>query len=622
MIRKGSGSRPSGGGGNGAAGATRATTRRRRVRSRFARIGRRAGRVLGTPVRLVRRHPAWATVVLFGLTRIGYVALGLEFNPQALNGQMWHLLDLDALQNDLWRSIWYLHYQPPLFNLLVGVVLNVSPDHAAGILQAIWIGAGLVLALASRDLLARLGVAPVWSVLAAVFLVTDTAYVLYENMLNFTYLEPALLVLFLRSLLAVMQDARGRDRWLAGVSALLLALLRPWLHPLLLLAVAGVMIQHERALDEERLGPGVRLRGVAYLLIPTLLVTAWYGKNQLLFGEFTASTWVGGNLARVTTYSVSEDDRIEMVSDGVLSRLALVGPFAIAAQAQPHVDPPPSSPRTDALALTSAFKANGTQNWNYIGLLPVWEGYQDDAVAFIWARPGDYATAMGRSWQIYFYPPQLGQTMETVLELERIDAAYRRLRGLPRRPPSPFFQPDQWGDFDPTRVELVTVAGFLVVLAWPIGRVIGDRRRGWRFLAYSKTTFLVLTGSIVLIYSVGMNAAELFENNRFRLTIDPFIFLLPTALAFSVARWIRARWRARRAARRAARAARRAGGARRRSLRHPLGGGGRAPVPGSPRVASAPRSTADRGGTDAVTLAQAAAPGGPEPPAPTGTSAS
>ena len=55
----------------------------------------------------------------------------------------WQLLDVSVLQDDPLRGVWYLHTQPPLFNLVVGL-LAWSPLPLAGALFVLDVGALLV----------------------------------------------------------------------------------------------------------------------------------------------------------------------------------------------------------------------------------------------------------------------------------------------------------------------------------------------------------------------------------------------------------------------------------------------------------------------------------------------
>ena len=55
------------------------------------------------------------------------LVLGLPFDAAILADM--HFLQLDWLKNDLFASILYLHSQPPLMNLLTGILLKLWPEH-------------------------------------------------------------------------------------------------------------------------------------------------------------------------------------------------------------------------------------------------------------------------------------------------------------------------------------------------------------------------------------------------------------------------------------------------------------------------------------------------------------
>jgi hypothetical protein len=55
-----------------------------------------------------------------------YSNAGVRFDAGTIT-RTWHFIDLYLLKNDLWRSIYYIHTQPPLMNLLTGVGLQLFP---------------------------------------------------------------------------------------------------------------------------------------------------------------------------------------------------------------------------------------------------------------------------------------------------------------------------------------------------------------------------------------------------------------------------------------------------------------------------------------------------------------
>ncbi len=83
--------------------------------------------------RLLRRGPStrWGAVIVglaFVLSSIWYSARGIRFDISTLP-YFDQLLDPILLRTRLWQSLYYLHGQPPLFNLLAGVALKLEPTY-------------------------------------------------------------------------------------------------------------------------------------------------------------------------------------------------------------------------------------------------------------------------------------------------------------------------------------------------------------------------------------------------------------------------------------------------------------------------------------------------------------
>ena len=105
-------------------------------------------------------------VVVVEVLRIGAGVSGAEL------ASSWQLLDVAVLEDDPLRGVWYLHTQPPLFNLVVGL-LAWSPLPLAGALLALDVCALLVVAFGLQDLLVRWGVPVVGATIAAAVAVAN-----------------------------------------------------------------------------------------------------------------------------------------------------------------------------------------------------------------------------------------------------------------------------------------------------------------------------------------------------------------------------------------------------------------------------------------------------------------
>lgn len=99
----------------------------------------------------------------------------------------WQYLDITLLQNDLLRSVFYLHQQPPLFNLYLGVVIKLFPTQFHNAFHAIHLLMGLGFAITQLRLMQELKVKDsIATVLATLAAVLPTRLI-YENWLFYSY---------------------------------------------------------------------------------------------------------------------------------------------------------------------------------------------------------------------------------------------------------------------------------------------------------------------------------------------------------------------------------------------------------------------------------------------------
>ncbi|MFM8409055.1 MAG: hypothetical protein ACKOCT_02170 [Alphaproteobacteria bacterium] len=260
--------------------------------------------------RLDDRSPgAWAggrlddavLAVVFVASRI-FVdrVLGLHFDPSALVWCM-QFLDPVLLRDDLARSLWWLHAQPPLFNLFLGLGVKAFSERGPGF-GLLFRAASLALVLALHALLRRLGVRRGWALGACLLFLASPALFYCECWLYYTLFEALLLVLtclgFARM---VARPTTGRfAEFLAWPT--LLCLLRSTFQPAWLAAMALVPLVTLPGLRRARAVWAV----LFLLLLPPL---AWCAKNAAVFGFFGTSSWAGMHLMRVAGADVTPDEK-------------------------------------------------------------------------------------------------------------------------------------------------------------------------------------------------------------------------------------------------------------------------------------------------------------------------
>ena len=223
--------------------------------------------------------------------------LDLEFtipNPQKTGGSLGNplndldfykqLLPLDLLKNRLAESLWHLHAQPPLGNLLMGLMLKIFGRHAFSALEVFFLlmGAGnaflfsLFLVQWTSSLRLALGAGLLWSL--------SPSLIAFEHVPFYTLLCANLALLAAWSLRAYSEERGSLHAFLLSLSLLGLVLLRSAFHLLFGLLPAVFLLA--------RPFRGARKQVALFLLLPLLLVGGgWYAKNQIQFGFFGSCSW-------------------------------------------------------------------------------------------------------------------------------------------------------------------------------------------------------------------------------------------------------------------------------------------------------------------------------------------
>jgi hypothetical protein len=177
---------------------------------------------------------AWLCVYLtVGVT-------GQNFNTAYL-GFGWQLIPWDILSHDPIRSVWYLHVQPPLWNLLLGGSAWVSPFSDRLTLQVIMALCGIAVAWLAAVLARRLGLSRRWSVIVA--LIASLHPEVFKGAFEPTY-ELATAALLLLTLIAVAdltrQENTRRSLIILSVAVTTTAMTRSLYHPVWVLSLIHI----------------------------------------------------------------------------------------------------------------------------------------------------------------------------------------------------------------------------------------------------------------------------------------------------------------------------------------------------------------------------------------------
>jgi hypothetical protein len=473
----------------------------------------------------------WLFVVLGAtiLARVVYwTAFGVRFDASPL---AWYIqyIDPPLLQTRLVESLLYLRDQPPGFNLFLGVVLKLFPQHDAPVFAAVYLACGLLLAAALFLLLVRTGLShPASAVLALAFSV-HPATVLYENWLFYSYPVACLLCWGALFLHRWIERFRLADGIVFGLLLAAVVLTRGTFHPAWLLAIVVALWV---------VFPEARRQLLYVGLIPLLLVALVYAKNYVLFDKAVSGKFIlSSTLTSLTVDQLPESERERLVRSGELSRVSQVRPRMVRLEDYESILGPFED--TGIALLDLRFKASGMPNYHHAGWDAVGALQYHDAMYVLRHYPRLYLRAVGPNVGRYF------------------DAAASYF--------SPPFSPPEYANsgrlaalLNPlarlqTRAFHAVAFGACVLFSgWVGGRWLLQRLFGHRAArqpiedAFAATLLfclfnVVYLGLVTVLLSDG-------EQNRYRFKVTPLYLVMFGALVATVRSFVAARGARRRAA--------------------------------------------------------------------------
>jgi hypothetical protein len=468
----------------------------------------------------------WSAVVNFG-----YWLAGVRFDVSPLT-YFWQFLDPELLRHDLLRSLYYLHSQPPLYNLFVGIVLKAAPEHYAAVFHAVHLLIGLVFESCIFWLLVRLDVGRITATVMAALFVATPDFILYENVLFYSFMVAALVTL---SAVFLFEFLRSRQTWAAAgffVVLFLICGIRSLFHLGFFLLLVPVLALACRAQWR---------KVVLCAAIPGILLTSIYVKNYLVFGQFTASTWFGLNAWTMTTRNLADEDRKELVRRGVLTPISLIDREA------PLEDFPATYRDASAFpqvpVLVAPRKSTGAVNMNHAGYIAICKAYGKDALAGLIHRPRSFLVGLGRAYFAYFkaagdhmnctnnrpYTEPLSSIVDYGL-YGKIPCDLSTIHGLPIHDVK---NRHFVYVFLILGLPAIAIYGLILLVRGATGRAAGE------FTTAQYGLLLYMLFVIAYVCLVG-NSFENSENNRFRFNTDAFSLVL---LGLFLDRVVIRRWR-------------------------------------------------------------------------------
>ncbi|HZE84854.1 MAG TPA: hypothetical protein VE035_11135 [Puia sp.] len=453
------------------------------------------------------RRELYIIIGAFLISRILVAFFGTHFRYEALF-TYWQYLDTGTLRYHLLQGLWYDHAQPPFFNLLLGLVLKISGDHAPMAFTVLLMVVSLVNCLLLFILLKRT-VPHRYIPLAVTLLYTlSPALMIFESELFYTTFVSMLLLTSAVFLLRLEESAADRQpagqwKYVAGIclSLILVCLTRSMYHLLWLAALSAILLFRVRKSHAfPKLATGLSLS--------LLLVTGWYVKNYIIFGQFSTSSWIGMNLARTVFHGANKDS----------SRIEAIEPFSDMQSYRPFIEGNADKKYAglDDRDLLREKKNDSLRNLNYIGYIEVSQKYMTASKAYMKSHPLNYLKNVLQSSIIFFAPATRYPFSEIEApKIKYYDLAYsfnltHFANGLQQR------------RIALTLSAIPKIMVYLAVFYILLKEAVRQKRLSLSsWFIFFTICFVFLTSSLM----------EHYENMRFRYEIEPlFLVLLGQAL--------------------------------------------------------------------------------------------
>jgi len=461
--------------------------------------------------------PVVVIVAVFFVSRVVVYAVGVRFDVGLLHNA-YQLLDVRLLHDDPFTNIFYLHSQPPLFNLFTAAVVQLPDRAVQTVLALVWAAAGLATALLLYATMQRLGVRS-WlgTVIVCVYLIAPET-LLTESWFFYSELQVLLSALTLYALTRFASTRSTMDGALFAGSLGALVLLRSSLHIVLMVLILAIVWRQLR-LDARRMA--------IIVAVPLVVVGAWSVKNVIVFDSWTNSTWAGMNLSYLAHAGVTHAECERLVARRTVSASACGTAFrrpAAFTRQFPH-------PTSYGVASTDRlYKSTGQPNFNASLYIDVASQYQSDSIELL--RHGGVAAIARAELAAYTDWAQPGDDSLQLRKVRAPISAYADWfdRLVLLRPvatgwndPARFTASAgafPWGDalgsVSYTVVGLFAFALYGAIAGWRRGRSGGVNLR----------CVCTVAGLLLLASVVVGNALDYRENNRFRVEAAPFILVL------------------------------------------------------------------------------------------------
>lgn len=468
----------------------------------------------------MQKHDWWIACglavvhVIAGLTHKWFFGLTMYYPYWDTN---WHAVPMNLLRDDLWRSLFYLHYQPPLYNLFGAVFINLSPDYFR---EWIWyINIGLCAVMIVMLYIIGMTIIPNRKIVIplTVFFALNPTFIIHQASLIYTIHVTFGLTLSVFGVTRYQHTQKTRYLHVMILGAVLTTLTRSSFLVLLLIPIL---------IDVVILAENRWKRVLLIGLLISLPAWGWFIKNLVLYG-IISSSGAGYNMLTIASADYSRHALQHLVREGVVDDIVLMP------KVPPSIFIPLGYDKTSDIPLLSL---NTLHNINIPDIFSV---MMKNGLALIRHDPIQYLFNVYRAYKIFSIipyddskPVQWHSDWMYQWDWRRAVVVYDDFTDL-------FMHGRQIIEPITARLGIISVNSWLFFLIpvsligfWlvMIGRNQLSPRRWITDIRANATFYLVAFYALygLLIYTF----LEIGENDRFRGELEPFYFLIIVGVAY------------------------------------------------------------------------------------------
>jgi len=191
---------------------------------------------------ILKKYNLFFTILLTYLfSRFLILKLGIFPNSEILPS-MWQIMDLSLLENNFLSSLYYLHYQPPIWNFLIGIIVKIyGPDYLI-ISKVIYIF-NIFISTISIYIFYKLSLFLEFNkrtilVASLFYIIFSLSYIFYENYLHYTHLTTLFFLLLIFNYYKFSRNFEYRfEIYIYTIATLLVYTWSAFSHPFFILLI-------------------------------------------------------------------------------------------------------------------------------------------------------------------------------------------------------------------------------------------------------------------------------------------------------------------------------------------------------------------------------------------------